>query len=73
MLRKRDPNTASSIPSNLETNLLSNSPFAKNNHAVIETLLSELYYIIRTRKELKHNPSDIISELEKIIINYYNP
>lgn len=72
MLRRREPNNSTSLPTNSESHLLANSPFAKNNPNAVETLLSELYYVIRTKKELKLNSMEIITDLEKIIIHYYN-
>lgn len=67
--RKRDSNPVP-IPSvNPDSNLMANSLSVKNNHA-IETLISKILHLIRSKKELKHSPFDIVLELERFIINY---
>lgn len=53
--------------SNLDPKFLSD-----RNNPVVGMLLSELYFIIRNKKELHHNPWDIVSELERLIVNYQN-
>lgn len=51
------------------SNITSNPISSRNNPAMI-TILSDLYFIVKKLKEVKHNPQDIVLELEKLITYY---
>lgn len=57
--------------SNSHPNLYFKSLSLRNNPEV-NLLLGELSFIINHKKQLNHDPADILSELEKSIINYYS-
>lgn len=53
------------------SNLTSNPVIPKNDFAMA-TILSDLYFYVKKMKQVKQNPQDIISELEKLISFYQN-
>lgn len=69
--RDLPPNKFQQFSSGSNPNLTSNPLSSRNNPAMI-MILSDLYFIVNKMKELKHNPQDIVLELEKLIMNYQN-